>query len=134
MFNSIRSIFTSQRLNDETDIERNEEHDHNHNIDHIENDGNHYLEQNPSSNEEHESDTRYFIYNVQEATVVHNEEEDIVLPVEYLNDHVRDDTFNRNYLDDVHVRKIGTNQTYDSLNLNHSVAGRSFDYNDFFRE
>ena len=111
MFNSIRSIFTSQRLNDETDIERNEEHDHNHNNNHVEDDGNH-LEQNPSLNEEHESDSRYFIYNVQEATVVHREEEDIVLPVEYLNDHVRDDTFNRNYLDDVHVRKIGVNKTY----------------------
>ena len=75
-------------MNDETDIERNEEHDHNHNNNHVEDDGNH-LEQNPSLNEEHESDSRYFIYNVQEATVVHREEEDIVLPVEYLNDHVR---------------------------------------------
>ena len=131
MFNSIRSIFTSQRLNDETDIERNEEHDHNHNNSHVEVDGNH-LEQNPSLHEEHETDSRYFIYNVQEATVVHREEEDIILPVEYLNDDVRDDTFNRNYLDDVHLRKISANQTYDSLNLNHSVAGRSFDNNDFF--
>jgi len=130
MFNSIRSIFSSQRFNDETAIERNEEEDHDRN-NQEEDDGND-LEQNPSLNEENESASRYFIYNVQEATVVHSEEEDVVLPVENLNDHVRDDTFNRNYLDDVHVRKIGANETYDSLNLNHSVAGRSFDNNDFF--
>jgi len=130
MFNSIRSIFSSQRFNHETAIERNEEEDHDRN-NQEEDDGND-LEQNPSLNEENESASRYFIYNVQEATVVHSEEEDVVLPVENLNDHVRDDTFNRNYLDDVHVRKIGANETYDSLNLNHSVAGRSFDNNDFF--